>query len=57
MVTILTSDWSIAYLSLCGLISDEGMFQQLISVGSLMVILDQNCLNKVLELAAPPLGL
>ena len=45
------------YLSLCGLVPDEGMLEQLVRVGPLVVVLHQRGLDKVLELGRPLPGL
>lgn len=45
------------YLPLCGLVADERMFQQMLGVGTLMVILDQHCLDETLKLLRPFLRL
>jgi len=42
-----------AHLALCGLISDEGMFEQLLRVGPLVVILDKHSFNEAVELFGP----
>ena len=45
------------YLSLSWLISHKRMFEELICVGSLMIVLHQDCFYEVFELAAPSLRL
>ena len=44
-------------LSLVRLISHEGVLQELVCVGPLVVVLDEHGLDEVLELGAPPLRL
>ena len=44
-------------LSLIGLVFDEGVLEEVVGVGPLVVVLDQHGLDEVLELGAPPLGL
>ena len=47
----------LVYLSLSGLVPHKRMLQQLVCVGSLMVVFHQNCLNKVLKFTVPPFRL
>lgn len=43
-----------ASLPLVRLVFDEWMLEKLVSVGPLMIVLDQDCFNEVLEFGAPP---
>lgn len=42
-----------AHLALRGLIADEGMFEQLLRIGPLVVIFDEHRLNEAMELFSP----
>ena len=44
-------------LSLIWLVFDERVFEEIVGVGTLVVVLHQHRFDKVLELGAPPLGL
>ena len=43
-------------VSLVGLVPNEGVLQQLVCVGPLVIVLHQNSLNEILELGTPAFG-